>query len=150
MKYSPSYKADSTQPVKKFAVLYGTRIFTKVSTRYRYCVLSCVTWNEFIPSNLISLGYILNIVLFCDICFKMSTLYSMFSEQRNREANVCVRGRPDLPGRELASAVWVLDLKNKPHCINFYTILLRGFGPLANCADRATAASWRSSTNFCG
>jgi hypothetical protein len=27
---------------------------------------------------------------------------------------------------------------------------LRGFGPLANCADRATAASWRSSANFCG
>jgi hypothetical protein len=27
---------------------------------------------------------------------------------------------------------------------------LRGFGPLANHADRATAASWRSSTNFCG
>jgi hypothetical protein len=27
---------------------------------------------------------------------------------------------------------------------------LRGFGPLANYADRATAASWRSSTNFCG
>jgi hypothetical protein len=26
---------------------------------------------------------------------------------------------------------------------------LRGFGPLANYADRATAASWRS-TNFCG
>jgi hypothetical protein len=28
--------------------------------------------------------------------------------------------------------------------------LLRGFGPLANYADPATAASWRSSTNFCG
>jgi hypothetical protein len=27
---------------------------------------------------------------------------------------------------------------------------LRGFDPLANYADRATAASWRSSTNFCG
>jgi hypothetical protein len=27
---------------------------------------------------------------------------------------------------------------------------LRGFGPLADHADRATAASWRSSTNFCG
>jgi hypothetical protein len=27
---------------------------------------------------------------------------------------------------------------------------LRGFGPLTNHADRATAASWRSSTNFCG
>jgi hypothetical protein len=27
---------------------------------------------------------------------------------------------------------------------------LRGFGPLANYADRATAASWRSSSNFCG
>jgi hypothetical protein len=27
---------------------------------------------------------------------------------------------------------------------------LRGFGPLANYADRATAASWRSSANFCG
>jgi hypothetical protein len=27
---------------------------------------------------------------------------------------------------------------------------LRGFGPLANYADRATAASLRSSTNFCG
>jgi hypothetical protein len=27
---------------------------------------------------------------------------------------------------------------------------LRGFGPLANYADRATAASWRSSTNFFG
>jgi hypothetical protein len=27
---------------------------------------------------------------------------------------------------------------------------LRGFGPLANYADRATAASSRSSTNFCG
>jgi hypothetical protein len=27
---------------------------------------------------------------------------------------------------------------------------LRAFGPLANYADRATAASWRSSTNFCG
>jgi hypothetical protein len=26
---------------------------------------------------------------------------------------------------------------------------LRGFDPLANYADRATAASWRSSTNFC-
>jgi hypothetical protein len=31
-----------------------------------------------------------------------------------------------------------------------YTKKLRGFGPLANYADRATAASWRSSTNFCG
>jgi hypothetical protein len=29
-------------------------------------------------------------------------------------------------------------------------VLLRGFGPLENYADRATAASWRSSTNFCG
>jgi hypothetical protein len=27
---------------------------------------------------------------------------------------------------------------------------LRGFGPLANYADRSTAASWLSSTNFCG
>jgi hypothetical protein len=27
---------------------------------------------------------------------------------------------------------------------------LRGFGPLANYAGRATAASWRSITNFCG
>jgi hypothetical protein len=27
---------------------------------------------------------------------------------------------------------------------------LRGFGPLANYADRATAASWPSSTNCCG
>jgi hypothetical protein len=27
---------------------------------------------------------------------------------------------------------------------------LRGFGLLANYADRATAASWRSSANFCG
>jgi hypothetical protein len=27
---------------------------------------------------------------------------------------------------------------------------LCGFGLLANHADRATAASWRSSTNFCG
>jgi hypothetical protein len=27
---------------------------------------------------------------------------------------------------------------------------LRGFGPLANYADRATATSWRSSTNCCG
>jgi hypothetical protein len=27
---------------------------------------------------------------------------------------------------------------------------LRGFGPLANYADRATAASWWSSANFCG
>jgi hypothetical protein len=26
---------------------------------------------------------------------------------------------------------------------------LRDFGPLANYADRATAASWRSSANFC-
>jgi hypothetical protein len=27
---------------------------------------------------------------------------------------------------------------------------IRGFGPLANYADRATAACWRSSVNFCG
>jgi hypothetical protein len=27
---------------------------------------------------------------------------------------------------------------------------LRGFGPLANYADRVTAACWRSSANFCG
>jgi hypothetical protein len=27
---------------------------------------------------------------------------------------------------------------------------LCGFGPLANYADRATAASWRSSANVCG
>jgi hypothetical protein len=27
---------------------------------------------------------------------------------------------------------------------------LRGFGPRANYADRETAASWRSSANFCG
>jgi hypothetical protein len=27
---------------------------------------------------------------------------------------------------------------------------LRGFGPLANSADRATAACWRSSASFCG
>jgi hypothetical protein len=27
---------------------------------------------------------------------------------------------------------------------------LRGFGPLANYADRATAACWRCSANFCG
>jgi hypothetical protein len=26
----------------------------------------------------------------------------------------------------------------------------RGFGPLANYADRATAAWWRGSANFCG
>jgi hypothetical protein len=31
---------------------------------------------------------------------------------------------------------------------NFFK--LRGFGPLANYADRATAACWRSSANFCG
>jgi hypothetical protein len=35
----------------------------------------------------------------------------------------------------------VLHLKKKHTC---------GFGPLANYADRATAAYWRSSTNFCG
>jgi hypothetical protein len=28
--------------------------------------------------------------------------------------------------------------------------ILRVFGPLVNYADRATAAPWRSSTNFCG
>jgi hypothetical protein len=28
--------------------------------------------------------------------------------------------------------------------------ILRGFGPLANYADRATAACWRSSAIFCG
>jgi hypothetical protein len=27
---------------------------------------------------------------------------------------------------------------------------LHGFGPLANYADRATAAYWRSRANFCG
>jgi hypothetical protein len=27
---------------------------------------------------------------------------------------------------------------------------LRGFGPRENYADRATAACWRSSANFCG
>jgi hypothetical protein len=27
---------------------------------------------------------------------------------------------------------------------------LRGFGPLANYADRATTACWQSSANFCG
>jgi hypothetical protein len=27
---------------------------------------------------------------------------------------------------------------------------LRGFGPVANYADRATAVCWRSSANFCG
>jgi hypothetical protein len=31
----------------------------------------------------------------------------------------------------------------------FYILLLpRGFGPIANYADRATAACWRSSANF--
>jgi hypothetical protein len=41
-------------------------------------------------------------------------------------------------------------------CNSYSTLLfiklklkLRGFGPLANYADRATAASWRSSANFC-
>jgi hypothetical protein len=29
-----------------------------------------------------------------------------------------------------------------------YKKKLRGFGPLVNYADRATAASWRSSANF--
>jgi hypothetical protein len=31
-----------------------------------------------------------------------------------------------------------------------YSGFSHSFGPLANYADRATAASWRSSTNFCG
>jgi hypothetical protein len=34
-------------------------------------------------------------------------------------------------------------------CINIGGKFL-GFGPLANYADRATAACWRSSANFCG
>jgi hypothetical protein len=33
---------------------------------------------------------------------------------------------------------------------NYYVKKLRGFAPLANYADRATAAFWRSSGNFCG
>jgi hypothetical protein len=44
-----------------------------------------------------------------------------------------------------------------PHVCGHYVLVeesrkkkLRGFGPLANHADRATAASWRSSANFCG
>jgi hypothetical protein len=39
-----------------------------------------------------------------------------------------------------------LNNKKKP----FSDKKLRGFGSLTNYADRATAASWRSSTNFCG
>jgi hypothetical protein len=34
--------------------------------------------------------------------------------------------------------------------LNDLVLKLRGFGPLAKYADRATAASWISSANFCG
>jgi hypothetical protein len=49
-----------------------------------------------------------------------------------------------------------LNTENKIHRItketNYIEIKkkLRDFGPLANYADRATAASWQSSGNFCG
>jgi hypothetical protein len=42
------------------------------------------------------------------------------------------------------------DKRFRPHSAVYKKKNLRGFGPLANYADRATAASWRSSTNFCG
>jgi hypothetical protein len=35
-------------------------------------------------------------------------------------------------------------------CILLMKHELRGFGLVANYADRATAACWRSSANFCG
>jgi hypothetical protein len=44
-----------------------------------------------------------------------------------------------------------IGMQNKANSKNKKkTQQLRGFGPLANYADRATAASWQSSTNFCG
>jgi hypothetical protein len=41
-------------------------------------------------------------------------------------------------------------LAYKIRTIKYNKKKLRGFGPLANYADRATAASWQSSTNFSG
>jgi hypothetical protein len=40
----------------------------------------------------------------------------------------------------------------KPHQHHIFYIYkkLSGFGPRANYADRATAACWQSSANFCG
>jgi hypothetical protein len=48
--------------------------------------------------------------------------------------------RRGLPSGPLSSGVQTEILKKK----------LLGFGPLANYADRTTAACWRSSANFCG
>jgi hypothetical protein len=54
-----------------------------------------------------------------------------------------VTGAPPLPGLTLmAPPKFPLQFGVKKN--------LRGFGPLANYADRATAASWPSSTNFSG
>jgi hypothetical protein len=50
----------------------------------------------------------------------------------------------DLSGSGLCPVVSFQQL----HSVD--TIKLRGFGPLANYADRATAACWRSSASFCG
>jgi hypothetical protein len=37
------------------------------------------------------------------------------------------------------------------HSVMNYALSMEGgFGPLANYADRATAACWRSNANFCG
>jgi hypothetical protein len=45
---------------------------------------------------------------------------------------------------------YAMTLKCKIFCYILTTKKRRGFGPLANYADRATAASWQSNANFCG
>jgi hypothetical protein len=44
---------------------------------------------------------------------------------------------------------WSPDKKTNFHKLKLRT-KLRGFGPRANYTDRATAACWQSTANFCG
>jgi hypothetical protein len=47
-------------------------------------------------------------------------------------------------------AIIIYGHRSLRHHYKVKKLKLRGLGPLANYADRATAASWRSNTNFCG
>jgi hypothetical protein len=57
-----------------------------------------------------------------------------------RENNSCAHETVFLPIKAILSKI--------PNSTRL--LLIRGFGPLANYADRATAACWRNSANFYG
>jgi hypothetical protein len=78
------------------------------------------------------------------------TIWSYIPADRTLRFLLCSQKRVTGPRPETAE--FSLQLHTIFFIVHFPVLKkkLRGFGPLANYSDRATAASWRSSTNFCG